>query len=109
MKPSPHEVAVHAAPAVAHVQPASSAQLDEQPSLLFVLPSSQSSAPATRPSPHAVATQGEPATAHVQPDTSAQLDEQPSLFAVFPSSHVSVPARIESPQVVEQALGEPAQ
>ena len=75
-----------------HCQPASTAQLEFQPSLLFKLPSSQyefielNRLPSPQISDHVSFDVGFPPD-HVQPISTKHNELQPSLFKILPSSH----------------------
>lgn len=109
---SVHTLAVAESPSV-HTQSASTEQVDDQPSLSFVFPSSQYPAVGlnTSPSPHTsscvqISAVEESPPEQVQPTSSLQEESQPSLSLVFPSSHFPIVESIflPSPQMSEHTL-----
>src|SRR4051794_5447498 len=87
---APKPLAVAGVPFGSISHPASSWQVDEQQSLLAVLPSSHCSAPTLRPSPQ-IAAQTLGAPAQVKPLCTVQVAEQPSPAVTLPSSQASAP------------------
>lgn len=93
---------------LSQLNPVSTLQLQSQPSLLLVLPSSHFSEPTIFLSPQ-TGEHLEGVPLQSQPVSFWQKQSQPSPLTLLPSSHVSLPAMTPSLHLVMQTDGDPVQ